>query len=1335
MALINGTPGDDELSGNPNENDNVFGDAGNDTIAIGETNPALFDFAAGGDGADTITITGLGEAQGGPGADRLVADPVAGSDDNSAFSNYLDAPAGISANLTGTSQFGLAGGDTAGGFQVADGFGSVDLVFGINFFQASDHDDQIWVDSTYLTDFGNWIEVRPNGGNDTVVFDGVATARVSYFRSGGPVRADMQAGTATDRHDGDSFIENDTFTGANEFRGTAHDDEIFGAEGADVRLRGAGGNDYIDGRAGDDRLEGEDGDDVLHGGAGADRLDGGAGMDRADYSGSAAAITVDFTAGTATGDAAADTFIAIEGVIGTDFADTLTGGNGNYWLVGGGGNDVLHNGSTETATEWNILEGGAGDDSITIAGLGAGFGGAGADRITGIAVSTGPTDERDFVEAVHFDSPAGIVVNFTDATKGGLAGGSGEAGYRIADGHGSVDIVSGIHTVGDTGFDDQFFVDSSYQTSFGNWIEIKLSGGDDTVEFDGVAVAGVSYAQANGAVRIDLAAGTATDLDPLANAIGNDSFLGANRARGSSFDDELYGSGGADQLRGRNGNDFLSGGAGDDLLYGDERAASEFGGHDMLAGGAGADQLIGGAGTDFADYSASATAVTVDIKAGTASGGDAEGDTFASIEGVRGSALDDVLTAGAAVNNWHLLEGGAGNDTLTIVGLGAVLGGAGNDRIVGVSSGDVDNGDFVEAAYWDAAAGIVVNLTASTQGGLAGGDNEAGFSVQDGGGGTDKVSGIHVISDTVFNDSFYVDGSFQNSFGNWIELNLSAGDDTVVFDSVDVAGVNYANAAGAVVVDLAAGTATDRDPMAAAIGNDTFLGANRARGTFFDDELRGSSGDDQLRGRQGNDLLTGGDGNDVLFGDERLSFPLGGNDFLDGGQGSDTLSGGLGSDIALFEGASTDYSYEVFGAGLRVTELVAGANGVIDTDQLASVETLRFSDGDFAASGFVTITLPTEGDDVIEVEGDEGVTIDAGEGNDTMVGGGGDDVLTGGTGNDDITAGDGDDEVYAGDGDDRVVAASGRGTDLYDGGSGFDHISFSSSSQGVVIDLIAGIASGIEIGDDVIRNFERVNGGSGRDSIVGGLLGEFLDGGAGDDAMAGGGGVDTLIGGAGNETLDGGDGFDFMLGGEGDDTYLVNDTFDLVDEGYIADFAAYGFGGVNDTIRSTANWFWDVYGIAETLQIEEGASDPDGTGTTLVGGVFDNVIVGNSGTNVLFGRGGDDTYRAGDGVDFISLSLLGVPEDLYDGVNGVNTIVVEKRVTGDFSYDVVFEFESGKDKLDVSDYGFASAEAAFATGVDDGAGNSYFILGDDGLDYLYMVGLTLDELSAGDFIV
>ncbi len=96
-----------------------------------------------------------------------------------------------------------------------------------------------------------------------------------------------------------------------------------------------------------------------------------------------------------------------------------------------------------------------------------------------------------------------------------------------------------------------------------------------------------------------------------------------------------------------------------------------------LHGGAGADQLIGGDVPDFANYQGSTAGVTIDLLAGTASGGDAAGDVLTSIENLYGSSNDDHLTGS---NDRNIIGSELGNDT--------ILGHGGDDTLSGEAGDD-----------------------------------------------------------------------------------------------------------------------------------------------------------------------------------------------------------------------------------------------------------------------------------------------------------------------------------------------------------------------------------------------------------------------------------------------------------------------------------------------------------------------------------------------------------------------------------------------------------------------------------------------------------------------
>jgi Ca2+-binding RTX toxin-like protein len=157
--------------------------------------------------------------------------------------------------------------------------------------------------------------------------------------------------------------------GADNLSGGADNDIIIGGSRSEVTdqpgvTRAADGNDTLHGDAGNDTLNGNEGDDILQGGAGNDSIVGGDGNDLIDWSDATGGISHTLAAG-GTGSAnlasvglGTDSYSSIQGIIGSNFADTLTGNASDNTLQGGHGNDVLDGGGgNDTFNYTSTLDG------------------------------------------------------------------------------------------------------------------------------------------------------------------------------------------------------------------------------------------------------------------------------------------------------------------------------------------------------------------------------------------------------------------------------------------------------------------------------------------------------------------------------------------------------------------------------------------------------------------------------------------------------------------------------------------------------------------------------------------------------------------------------------------------------------------------------------------------------------------------------------------------------------------------------------------------------------------------------------------------------------------
>src|SRR5712691_6282376 len=191
----------------------------------------------------------------------------------------------------------------------------------------------------------------------------------------------------------------------------------------------------------------------------------------------------------------------------------------------------------------------------------------------------------------------------------------------------------------------------------------------------------------------------------------------------------------------------------------------------------------------------------------------------------------------------------------------------------------------------------------------------------------------------------------------------------------------------------------------------------------------------------------------------------------------------------------------------------------------SSVQSITIVGGDDAnsidlngvtATAFTALTSISvdagNGDDTVIGSPDFSDSVNGGHGNDTLLGQGGNDTLAGGDGNDVITAGNGDDSVRGGDGQDSITGDAGN--DTIEAGDGSDTVSCGDGNDSLFAgngqDSVTGDA-----GDDTLNGdggTDTVRGGDGNDSLFGGEFNDLLVGDAGDDTLIGNAGDDTLIG-------------------------------------------------------------------------------------------------------------------------------------------------------------------------------------------------------------------------------
>ena len=457
-------------------------------------------------------------------------------------------------------------------------------------------------------------------------------------------------------------------------------------------------------------------------------------------------------------------------------------------------------------------------------------------------------------------------------------------------------------------------------------------------------------------------------------------------------------------------------------------------------------------------------------------------------------------------------------------------------------------------------------------------------------------------------------------------------------------------------------------------------------GTPGDDVLAGTPGPDEMRGFGGNDsyfvdhagdvvVEAANEGYDIvyssvsyalaagsavevlatidntattalnLFGNELGNYIVGnaGTNTLDGGAGADQLWGRGGDDsyfvdsndaVVEYAGDGYDIVYArnsyALGVGMAVEVLATVDNTATTAINLSGNALDNYVVGNAGANtldggGGADTLWGREGDDSYFADMDDVVIEYAGQGNDILYAGASFALVAGlsievlatadnlATTAIDLTGNELDNYV-----------TGNAGANLIDGGGGADQLWGRGGADSYYVDANDAVVEYAGDGDDIV--YARTSYALGVGMAVEALA--TIDNTATTAINLSGNALDNyIVGNAGANTLDGGGGSDILWGREGDDSYLANSN-DVVIE---------NAGQGSDILYARSD-----YTLVAGLSIEVLAT-ADNNATTalrLTGNELDNYVIGNAGANrldggggsdILWGREGDDSYFVGFG--------------------------------------------------------------------------------------------------------
>ena len=849
----------------------VFGQGGNDTITLDESNGALPAAQLfGGAGNDVLT--------GGSGADLLFGgagnDTLLGKGGNDLL-------------------FGGAGND------VLTGGDGDDQVFG-----EGGNDRMIWNpgDDSDLFEGGDGVDTAEiNGGNGSETFTITANGTRVRFDRLDPAPFFLDIGTTENlvlnANGGD-----DTITAGNGLAGLikltidggSGNDTITGGDGNDT-LIGGDGNDLIIGGRGNDTAQLGAGDDtfVWNPGDGSDVVEGQDGIDTLVFNGANINEKIDISAngsrvrltrdiGTVTMDLNGIEHIQLNALGGADniTVNDLSGTGVTQVAIdlasppGSGAGDLAADSVTVNATKGDdVIEVLGQDGSLTVAGLPELVTISASEATDALVVAGGAGN--DTLSAMTLPALNTMLTLDGGAGNDVLLGSRGDDRLLGGDGKDFVDGNQGNDIALLGAGDDVFQWDPGDGSD-----TVEGEAGTDTLVFNGANINERMDISANGErARLTRDIGNITmDLNGVenieVNARGGADTVTVNDLTGTDVKQvaiDLAGTPGSGQGDGAADSVTVNGTGGNDHITVASSGAS------VVVNGLAAQVTIAGAEPDKDSLVVNGAAGNDTINASALTAGQINLT-------INGDAGDDVITGSQGDDQ---VIGGQGSDTALL--------GAGNDTFIwnpGDGSDTVDGQAGNDTLQFNGAA-IAEKIDVSANGGHARLTRDIGTVTMDlngvehidvnalGGADTINVHDLSGTDVTVVNiDLESAPGSgVGDSAPDKITIDGTAGNDVIQIVG-DASGVTIFGLAATVhITGFAA--ATDQLVINGLAGDDVITASGLAAGAI-QLTANGGDGDDILIGSPGNDTLAGGAGDDVLIGN-------GGQDVLDGGPGSNTV--------------------------------------------------------------------------------------------------------------------------------------------------------------------------------------------------------------------------------------------------------------------------------------------------------------------------------------------------------------------------------------------------------------------------------------------------------------